>query len=138
MSHQMKLKDTIIKTLLPTDKVVKYSDGDNLYLLVDSLPLTFNLVQKTGAGQLETKDYGLVALLPVGMSQVSSVNFEPWLKVGDTVKKGDPFGFFLFGGSDIVMVFQKGVLFNMTAPRSGSGYKHIMMGEEYGRLGKAR
>jgi len=30
----MKLKDTIIKTLLPTDKVAKYSDGANLYLLV--------------------------------------------------------------------------------------------------------
>ena len=113
-------------------------DAKSQKYMLDANTPGWQSIETRGCLVLETKDYGLVALLPVGMSQVSSVNFEPWLKVGDTVKKGDPFGFFLFGGSDIVMVFQKGVRFNMTAPRSGSGYKHIMMGEEYGRLGKAR
>ena len=56
---------------------------------------------------MQTEDYGLVALLPIGMSQVSSVNFEDTVKVGATVKKGDALGYFLFGGSDFVIIFQR-------------------------------
>jgi phosphatidylserine decarboxylase len=49
---------------------------------------------------------GLVAVLPIGMAQVSSVNLtaEP----GATVVKGEEFGFFAFGGSDIVTLFEAG------------------------------
>lgn len=78
-----------------------------------------------------------MAMLPVGMSQVSSVNFEENLKVGDKVKKGDKLGYFLFGGSDFAMVFQRGVTFELTAPSNSSGgWEHILMGEELGRLTK--
>ena len=93
-------------------------------------------IETRGCLVVETDDYGLVALLPVGMSQVSSVNFEPNLREGDRVKKGDPLGYFLFGGSDFVFVFQRGVMFEMTAPRSEAAgeYEHILMGEEYGKL----
>jgi phosphatidylserine decarboxylase len=76
-----------------------------------------------------------VALLPIGMSQVSSVNFESSVKVGSTVRKGDMLGYFLFGGSDFVMLFQSKVDFQLTAAREESGgYKHLLMGEEYGRI----
>jgi len=37
---------------------------------------------------------------------LSSVNFEDTVKSGNTVKKGDMLGYFLFGGSDYVMLFQ--------------------------------
>ncbi len=49
---------------------------------------------------------GLVAVLPIGMAQVSSVNLtaEP----GATLAKGEEFGFFSFGGSDIVTLFEAG------------------------------
>ena len=47
---------------------------------------------------------GLVAVLPIGMSLVSSVNLTP--EIGAKLLKGDEFGFFMFGGSDIVMLFQ--------------------------------
>jgi phosphatidylserine decarboxylase len=47
---------------------------------------------------------GLVAVVPVGMTVISSVNLTP--EVGAELRKGDEFGYFLFGGSDIVMVFQ--------------------------------
>ena len=52
------------------------------------------------------------------------------------VEKGDPMGYFLFGGSDIVMVFQKGVQVDLLCPpdEAGTGYNHILMGEPYARL----
>ena len=53
---------------------------------------------------IDSPEVGLVAVLPVGMGFVSSVNLTP--EVGARLQKGDEFGFFLFGGSDIVMLFQ--------------------------------
>ena len=49
---------------------------------------------------------GLVAVLPIGMAQVSSVNLTA--EVGSTLSKGEEFGFFSFGGSDIVTLFEAG------------------------------
>jgi phosphatidylserine decarboxylase/predicted small lipoprotein YifL len=85
---------------------------------------------------VKTEEYGLVACMPVGMSQVSSVNFTDGLKVGDVVKKGDELGYFLFGGSDFILIFQDGVTFDLTVPIDGAGYAHVLMGEEYGKLSK--
>lgn len=58
------------------------------------------------------------------MSPVSSVNFDPALKEGVRVRKGDRLGHFLFGGSDFVMVFQAGHALTAESPRdkSGQGY----------------
>lgn len=82
-------------------------------------------------------DYGLVAIIPVGMSQVSSCNFTEGLSVGDKVDKGDELGYFLFGGSDIVMIFQDDVDVNMVVPEDGNGgYSHVLMGEPYAELTK--
>jgi phosphatidylserine decarboxylase len=47
---------------------------------------------------------GLVAVLPIGMAQVSSVNLTA--QAGATLVKGEEFGFFSFGGSDIVTLFE--------------------------------
>ena len=66
------------------------------------------------------------------MSQVSSVNFEKTVVPGAKVKKGDMLGYFLFGGSDIVMLFQKEAAFEMTSIPQ----KHLYMGNEYGRIRK--
>ncbi len=49
---------------------------------------------------------GLVAVLPIGMAQVSSVNLTA--QEGSTLVKGEEFGYFAFGGSDIVTLFQAG------------------------------
>ena len=85
---------------------------------------------------IDTDEYGLVAVLPIGMSQICSCNWEENLAVGDVVKKGDSMGYFLFGGSDIVMVFQSCVDVSLTCPQkeSGDGYKHVLMGESYASL----
>lgn len=88
---------------------------------------------------IETKSHGLVAVMPIGMSQVSSVCFEDTVKVGATVQKGDMLGCFLFGGSDIVLLFQKQVTFDLTVPKAGvAKYQHINMGEQYGKLTAAK
>ena len=93
------------------------------------------MIETRGCVIIETKEYGLVALLPIGMSQVSSVNFEDTVKPGTTVKKGDMLGYFLFGGSDFVMLFQRKVGFTLTVPQeSDRTYQHVLMGEKYGEL----
>ncbi|MCB1699987.1 MAG: phosphatidylserine decarboxylase, partial [Halioglobus sp.] len=48
---------------------------------------------------------GLVACLPMGMAQVSSVVITA--EVGKTLHKGEELGYFQFGGSDFVMVFER-------------------------------
>lgn len=95
----------------------------------------WQMIETRGCVIIETKEYGVVALLPIGMSQVSSVNFEDIVKAGNTVKKGDMLGYFLFGGSDFVMLFQSKVDFKLTVPQESNGtYKHVLMGEKYGKL----
>jgi phosphatidylserine decarboxylase len=47
---------------------------------------------------------GLVAVLPIGMAQVSSVNMTA--VEGAYLNKGEEFGYFLFGGSDIILLFE--------------------------------
>ena len=74
--------------------------------------------------------YGLAAIVPVGMCQVSSVNFEESVQPGASVRKGDLLGMFRFGGSDIVMIFQKKAGFRLTAEPG----KHLLTGQEYGRF----
>lgn len=64
--------------------------------------LTIDTTQ-SGAGNL-----GIVAVVPVGMSHVGSVALTA--TSGVDLNKGDEFGYFQFGGSDIIMVFQSGVV----------------------------
>lgn len=94
----------------------------------------FQMIETRDCIILETEKYGLVAILPVGMSQICSCNFEADLKVGQTVKKGDPLGYFLFGGSNIVMIFQECVECECLLEKSGNNYNHILMGQQYFNL----
>jgi len=64
---------------------------------------TFQFNQERGLLVVDSP-IGLVAVLPIGMAVISSVNLTP--QVGDALRKGDEFGYFLFGGSDIVILFQ--------------------------------
>jgi len=82
---------------------VAWSPEQGKYVPIDSTGWQFS--QTRGVVIVDTGKYGLVALIPMGMAQVSSVNFEDNVKVGTTHKKGDMLGNFLFGGSDFVMLF---------------------------------
>ena len=48
---------------------------------------------------------GKVGLVPIGMDFVSSCNIS--VDTNDYLNKGDEFGYFLFGGSDLIMLFEK-------------------------------
>ena len=120
--------------------IVYWDKKTNSYVL-KSNSLSWQAYETRGVVILETK-VGLVALLPIGMGQVSSVNFEKNVKKGLKVKKGDPLGYFLFGGSDFVMVFEEKADFDITVKKGGqttgygNGYLHVMMGNEYGKVKK--
>ncbi|KAI0675588.1 phosphatidylserine decarboxylase-domain-containing protein [Trametes maxima] len=62
---------------------------------------------------IQTDDIGLVAVLPIGMAQVSSVVLS--VTEGSHVKKGDEIAYFQLGGSDVVMVFQSHANVKFTA-----------------------
>lgn len=72
---------------------------------------------------------GYVALIPVGMGHISSINF--MVDEGTTLVKGDELGYFAFGGSDFIMLFQAGKVV-LTAKEN----KHYKQGEEIGRSKK--
>ncbi|KJV06705.1 phosphatidylserine decarboxylase [Elstera litoralis] len=56
---------------------------------------------------------GLVAVLPIGMAQVSSVVMTA--EVGKTLHKGEEFSYFQFGGSDHIVLFEAACNINLTA-----------------------
>ena len=112
-------------------------DPKNKRYKFDASSVAWQSLETRGCMILETEEYGLVALLPIGMWPVSSVNFENNLHVGDKVSKGDMLGYFLFGGSDFISIFQESAQFHLDAPKkseSGS-YKHQLMGERLGYFG---
>ena len=118
--------------------VVYWSDDLKRYVL-ESNSLSWQSYETRGCVIVDTGKYGLVAVLPIGMGQVSSVSWEPEIRVGLEAKRGDPMGFFRFGGSDCVVLFQKEAGFTHTAPEGGEGsyshgYAHILQGEELGRM----
>ncbi len=65
---------------------------------------TYQYNQERGLIVIDSHEVGLVAVLPIGMGPISSVNLTP--EVGARLQKGEEFGYFMFGGSDIVMLFQ--------------------------------
>lgn len=72
---------------------------------------TFDAPDKPGYEFIQTRGLvvidspiGLVAVLPMGMAQVSSVVLTA--EVGRTLRKGEEISYFQFGGSDIVMLFE--------------------------------
>jgi phosphatidylserine decarboxylase len=121
----IKEKKTIVQNVALE---VEWSPEQGKYVPIDSTGWQFT--QTRGYVIVDTEEYGLVALIPMGMAQVSSVNFEDDVVEGSTHEKGDMLGNFLFGGSDFVMLFQESAGFEMTATAGN----HILMGEEYGMM----
>jgi phosphatidylserine decarboxylase len=78
----------------------------------DNSESAYEFYQARGIVTIDTTDspygdVGIVAVIPIGMAQVSSVHMTA--TPGAEMLKGDEFGYFLFGGSDIIVLFQDGV-----------------------------
>jgi phosphatidylserine decarboxylase precursor len=71
---------------------------------------------------------GLVAVLPVGMAMVSSVILTA--EVGAKLHKGEELGYFQFGGSDVVLIFEDRLKVDITMERG----QHYRMGVEIGHF----
>lgn len=76
----------------------------------DDATTGYEFSQTRGVVVIDTQDapagdIGLVAAVPVGMSHVGSINLTAL--TGRPVAKGDEFGYFLFGGSDMILLFQE-------------------------------
>lgn len=122
-------KDTIQKNVALE---VTWSEKQGKYIPIDSEGWQFT--QTRGYVIVETDDFGYVALIPMGMAQVSSVNFEDDVYEGSVHAKGDMLGNFLFGGSDFIMLFQEKAGFEIMVQQEEDKrtYKHILMGVKYG------
>jgi phosphatidylserine decarboxylase len=127
------LEARIIQGINPTGGEISW-DPDQQRVTFDPSAVGWQTLETRGCVILETNDHGLVALLPIGMAAVGSVNLESNVKAGTQVKKGDMLGYFLFGGSDFIMLFQDKVDFTIDAPQEGEGYKHLLMGERLGHM----
>ncbi|WP_235299473.1 phosphatidylserine decarboxylase [Portibacter marinus] len=68
---------------------------------------------------IQTNDYGFIAMVPIGLQTVGSVVFENDYKKVTSEKpikiyKGEKLGHFAYGGSTVLLIFEKGKLNSMT------------------------
>tara|TARA_R110001632_G_scaffold17219_2_gene54818 strand:+ start:734 stop:1873 length:1140 start_codon:yes stop_codon:yes gene_type:complete len=68
---------------------------------------------------IETKKYGFIAMVPIGLQTVGSVVFENEFKEINSenpqqIYKGEKLGHFEYGGSTVLLIFEKGKLNSIT------------------------
>jgi phosphatidylserine decarboxylase len=56
---------------------------------------------------IRTEDHGHVCCIPLGMSEVASIAFDPGMRRGARVRKGQAMGMFKGGGSSFALFFDK-------------------------------
>ena len=105
-------------------------------------------VNARGIIVFETEDYGRVCCIPLGMSEVSTIEFDSAMTKGATVTKGQEMGKFNYGGSsfaiiyerlpgkDIIFVDGQGNYYDQDPPQasssSGSGGEATYIGSQIG------
>lgn len=57
---------------------------------------------------ITSKEFGKMAFVAIGATMVGSIQFSK--SEGDHVRKGEEFGYFSFGGSTVICVFEKGAI----------------------------
>lgn len=91
---------------VPPTTAAEPQKGKDLYGELDAPDdAGYQFLQARGCVIIHNDLLGHVAVLPIGMAQVSSVVLS--VKEGDHVMKGDEISCFQFGGSDIVLVFER-------------------------------
>lgn len=88
----------------------------------------YQFAQTRGLIVLDTS-IGLVAVLPIGMAQVSSVVMTA--EVGKKLHKGEEFAYFQFGGSDHIVMFEAASMVNLTAQPDVHYNQGAVIGKAY-------
>ncbi len=116
------LEARVIQGQVYQEVEARLADGDSgkhhlhLKRIYDSFDVAgYQFAQTRGLIILDTP-IGLVAVLPIGMSQVASVIITA--EVGVTVRKGEELSYFQFGGSDIIVLFESSSNVSFTAQRT--------------------
>lgn len=106
-----------------------WDEDQGRYRYVQCGVTDFQMLETRGVLIIDTLAYGKIALVPVGVQQVSSVQWTfshtPYT-IHHTpliLRQGDELGCFLFGGSDVVLFFEPG-----RAPHISS--KNVKVGEK--------
>lgn len=68
----------------------------------------FQALETRGVLILDTPDFGFLALIAVGVQQVSSIQWTTIHHTPYTIHQNDELGRFQFGGSDIILLFEPG------------------------------
>lgn len=116
--------------------VIRFDPEKKIYYTEDYNTVGWQSLEVRGCIILETA-FGPVAVLPIGMCQVASVNFRENLKPGMKVEKGEEMGFFRFGGSDIVILLPKDVEVRMLVEQENGEYPELRTGAPYACLSAA-
>lgn len=91
--------------------------------------LGYQFTQERGLIVIESP-VGLVAVMPVGMGIVSSVNLT--VDKDATLTKGEELGFFAFGGSDVIILFESAMNVNIITEEE----MHYRQGTKIATVGK--
>ncbi|KAI2778681.1 hypothetical protein F4815DRAFT_476269 [Daldinia loculata] len=99
-----------------------------LWYRIDTNSTIAEFMQTRGLIIINNAVLGKVAVLPIGMAVVSSVKL--LVRKNQQLKKGDEISTFLFGGSDIVCVFQRkaGLAVESFVPSAPGKYSYSKMG----------
>ena len=98
------LESRVIQDLAYLDVGTEIDPGSGEPIITAYDGTDYQFMQTRGLAIIDSP-IGLVACLPMGMAQVSSVVITA--EVGVTLFKGEELGYFQFGGSDFVMVFER-------------------------------
>lgn len=107
-------------------------DDNGQFDAPDSSEGGYEFTQARGVIIIDTADsphgnIGKVAVVPIGMAQVSSVHMT--MPAGTDATKGDEFGYFAFGGSDIILVFEKNANLELVERDAQNNPIHFMYGQ---------
>jgi phosphatidylserine decarboxylase len=112
---------------LDVEAIPAFVDGRSVHVL-HAIEGTGYQFAQTRALVVIDSPHGLVACLPVGMGHVSSVVVTA--RVGANLHKGEELGYFQFGGSDFVMVFERRCQVELTCRKDA----HYVQGSAMGRF----
>jgi phosphatidylserine decarboxylase len=88
--------------------VIIWDEGEHRYRYAQLAATGFQSLETRGVLIMDTADYGRIALVAVGIQQVSSVVWNAAIQVGTKIEQGQELGLFQFGGSDILLLFESG------------------------------